>query len=111
MHGILQVAILFTLLFYGGALFGIEYDSEAPFYPNATWLSDHPNSDYVEGAPTPKVQMYTIIYNVFITMTLFNIINARKLGERQFNVFEGFFNNWLFIAIFVAMWVVQFITI
>ena len=82
MHGILQVAILFTLLFYGGALFGIEYDSEAPFYPNATWLSDHPNSDYVEGAPTPKVEMYTIIYNVFITMTLFNIINARKLGER-----------------------------
>lgn len=32
-------------------------------------------------------------------MTVFNQINARKLGDRDFNVFAGFFNNWLFLAI------------
>lgn len=51
--------------------------------------------------------MYTIIFNAFIMMQLFNMINARKLGERQFNIFSGLFNNWLFIAIYVLMWLVQ----
>ena len=30
---------------------------------------------------------------------MFNQINARKLGEKDLNVFEGFFNNPLFIVI------------
>lgn len=50
--------------------------------------------------------MYTIIFNAFIMMQLFNMINARKLGERQFNIFAGFFNNWLFIVIYALMWCV-----
>ena len=40
-------------------------------------------------------------------MQLFNMINARKLGERQFNIFSGLFNNGLFIAVYVLMWLVQ----
>lgn len=51
--------------------------------------------------------MYTIIFNAFIMMQLFNMINARKLGERQFNVFSNFFNNWMFLAIYALMWAVQ----
>jgi hypothetical protein len=50
--------------------------------------------------------MYTIIFNAFIMMQLFNMINARKLGEREFNIFRGFFNNWLFIAVYSLMWIV-----
>ena len=51
--------------------------------------------------------MYTIIFNAFIMMQLFNMINARKLGERDFNIFSGFFNNWMFLAVYALMWVVQ----
>ena len=51
--------------------------------------------------------MYTIIYNAFIMMQLFNMINARKLGERQFNIFADLFNNWLFLFIYAFMWVIQ----
>ena len=29
------------------------------------------------------------------------MINSRKLGSKEFNVFRGFFSNWYFIAIFV----------
>ena len=47
--------------------------------------------------------MYTIIFNAFIMMQLFNMINARKLGERQFNIFSGLFNNGLFIVVYVLM--------
>ena len=32
-------------------------------------------------------------------MQVFNEINARKLGDREFNVFAGFFNNWIFLFI------------
>lgn len=55
--------------------------------------------------------MYTIVFNVFIMMQLFNMINARKLGERQFNIFADLFNNWMFIAIYIIMWIVQFASV
>lgn len=32
-------------------------------------------------------------------MQLFNQINARKLGDKEYNVFAGFFNNMLFLGI------------
>lgn len=40
-------------------------------------------------------------------MQLFNQINARKLGNKEYNVFEGFFNNWMFLAIVALTFVVQ----
>ena len=39
------------------------------------------------------------------------MINARKLGERELNVFSGFFNNWLFICVYALMWVVQVLSV
>ena len=39
-------------------------------------------------------------------MQLFNQINARKLGDRDFNVFAGFFNNKLFLFIAVLTFVI-----
>lgn len=40
-------------------------------------------------------------------MQLFNQINARKLGDKDYNIFAGFFNNWLFLFITVLTFVVQ----
>lgn len=39
-------------------------------------------------------------------MQLFNQINARKLGSREFNVFAGFFNNGLFLFIAAITFVI-----
>ena len=47
--------------------------------------------------------MYTIVFQTFVMMTVFNIINARKLGEREFNVFSHFCNNYKFIFIFFVI--------
>ena len=41
-------------------------------------------------------------------MQIFNEINARKLGVKEFNVFSGFFNNPLFLLILVGTMVVQY---
>jgi hypothetical protein len=40
-------------------------------------------------------------------MQVFNEINSRKLGAHDYNVFESFFNNWLFIGIIIFTIVVQ----
>ena len=47
---------------------------------------------------SPPSEHYTIIFNTFVMMQLFNEINARKIhGER--NVFHGIFSNPIFCTI------------
>ena len=44
-------------------------------------------------------------------MQIFNEINARKLGVKEFNVFSGFFNNPLFLLILVGTMIVQYLLV
>ena len=53
---------------------------------------------------------YTLFFQVFVMMQVFNEINCRKLKSSELNVFSGFFNNWMFIFI-VAITVVAQIAI
>lgn len=55
---------------------------------------------------SPPSEHYTIVFNTFVLMQLFNEINARKIhGER--NVFEGIFNNLIFCSIVFGTFVIQ----
>jgi Ca2+ transporting ATPase len=54
---------------------------------------------------------YTMIFNTFVFMQVFNQINSRKLGENEFNVFENFFNNSLFIGIMLVTVFVQILLV
>ena len=40
-------------------------------------------------------------------MQIFNEVNMRKLRKSELNVFSGFFNNWIFIAIEILTIIVQ----
>ncbi|XP_015794524.1 plasma membrane calcium-transporting ATPase 2 isoform X3 [Tetranychus urticae] len=78
-HAIYQLIIIFFLLFGGDKFFDIDSGMYAPL--NA-----------------PPSQHFTIIFNTFVMMTLFNEINSRKIhGER--NIFEGLFTNPIFYSI------------
>ena len=44
---------------------------------------------------------FTIIFNVFVFMTLFNEVNGRKIHD-EYNVFEGLHRNYIFIGIWIA---------
>jgi Ca2+ transporting ATPase len=57
--------------------------------------------------PTEKTEHYTIMFNTFVFMQIFNEINARKLGNQEYNVFHNFFNNFLFLGILLATICVQ----
>jgi len=90
-HGIYQLVILFVLVFVGEQIFDIDSGRYAPM-------------------SAPPSQHFTIVFNAFVMMTLFNEINARKIhGER--NVFEGFFRNPIFVSIWIATFVSQVIII
>ncbi|XP_078466827.1 plasma membrane calcium-transporting ATPase 2-like isoform X4 [Lampetra planeri] len=90
-HAIYQLAVTFTILFAGELLFDI----------------DSGRSALLHSAPT---QHYTILFNAFVMMQIFNEINARKVhGER--NVFAGIHRNPAFIVIVVGTAATQVIIV
>lgn len=59
---------------------------------------------------SPPSEHYTIIFNTFVMMQLFNEINARKIhGER--NVFDGIFRNPIFCTIVLGTFAIQVATL
>lgn len=63
-------------------------------------LLDIPTGRNAKAGSEPT-QHFTVIFNTFVMMTLFNEINARKIhGQR--NVFEGLFTNPIFYGIWIG---------
>ncbi|XP_073675728.1 plasma membrane calcium-transporting ATPase 3a isoform X2 [Garra rufa] len=90
-HAIFQLIIIFTLLFVGEKIFDIDSGRNAPLH-------------------SPPSEHYTIIFNTFVLMQLFNEINARKIhGER--NVFDGIFSNPIFCSIVLGTFAIQFVIV
>uniref|UniRef100_A0A8C6P856 Calcium-transporting ATPase n=1 Tax=Nothobranchius furzeri TaxID=105023 RepID=A0A8C6P856_NOTFU len=85
-HAIYQMTVIFTLLFVGERLLDIDSGRNAPLH-------------------SPPSEHFTIVFNTFVLMQIFNELNARKIhGER--NVFEGVFNNPIFCSIILGTLVV-----
>lgn len=91
-HSVYQLVVVGVLLWLGPDLFDIE-----------TGIQD-PDED-------PKITIhFTLIFNTFVMMTLFNEINARKIhGER--NIVKGIFTNPLFVGIWIGTLIAQFFII
>lgn len=100
-QGLYQATVLVVLLFAGDEILGLQY---VPIKDENGIELDYWMPD---GSPTPKCVLYTMIFHTFVFMQVFNEINSRKLGEFEYNVFKGFFNNWLFLLIIVATCAVQ----
>eukprot|EP00178_Gracilaria_changii_P001322 TRINITY_DN1184_c0_g1_i2.p1 TRINITY_DN1184_c0_g1~~TRINITY_DN1184_c0_g1_i2.p1 ORF type:complete len:256 (+),score=38.49 TRINITY_DN1184_c0_g1_i2:2236-3003(+) len=88
-QGLWQIAILGVILFKGPEIFGV---------PSSIGVSDWNDE-------TGKHE--SIFFNVFVLLQVFNEINARKLKSDEYNVFENFFNNKLFLIILVATIIIQ----
>ncbi|XP_064331518.1 plasma membrane calcium-transporting ATPase 3 isoform X3 [Phalacrocorax carbo] len=90
-HAAYQLVIIFTLLFVGEVLFDIDSGRHAPLH-------------------APPSEHYTIIFNTFVMMQLFNEVNARKIhGER--NVFDGICASPIFCSIVLGTFAVQIIIV
>uniref|UniRef100_A0A667Z719 Calcium-transporting ATPase n=1 Tax=Myripristis murdjan TaxID=586833 RepID=A0A667Z719_9TELE len=90
-HAVYQLVIIFTLLFAGENFFDIDSGRNAPLH-------------------SPPTEHYTIVFNVFVMMQLFNEINARKIhGER--NVFEGVYRNPIFCSVVLGTFALQIVIV
>ena len=98
-QALFQITVLVVFLFYGHDMFGFTYTADTPFF-----VLD-PMTDSM--VPTQKTEHYTLIFNTFVFMQIFNEVNARKLAPKEYNVFHHFFNNLLFIFIILMTIVVQ----
>lgn len=54
---------------------------------------------------------YTFIFNIFVYLQVFNLLNMRKLGEREFNIFANLCNNAMFFVIFLIAFGLQMVLI
>ena len=97
-----QAAVLIVMLFYGKEIFGLTYDDNLDFYYTI---------DNIQYQNEGKIKLFTLIFNSFVFMQVFNEINSRKLGEFEYNAFRGFFNNLLFLLILVFTIVVQILMV
>merc|ERR1712176_172194 len=66
-------------------------------------------ADYEEQTEENSLH-YTIIFNAFVWMQLFNEVNCRKL-KGEFNVIQGILNNPIFCTILIVTAYLQFIIV
>lgn len=88
-HSIYQLTILCLILYLGELWFDIDS-----------------GRDSVHDVFAPATQHFTIIFNTFVFMQIFNEFNARRIHGEQ-NVFSGIHRNFIFIGILVMQVTLQ----
>ncbi|DBA89907.1 TPA: hypothetical protein ACH3X2_004399 [Trebouxia sp. C0005] len=78
-QSVFQLAVMYGLVFFGDQIFGV------------------PSAHTVQGPS----QHYTLVFNAFVLMQLFNQVNARKVYDEA-NVLAGILSNQLFLAILLG---------
>ena len=94
-QSIFQIIVLTVIIFYGDYIFGVPSDRDLEHF---TWNN-------VNG------YHFTIFFNIFVYMQVFNSINARKLQKTEYNVFSGIMGNWLYLLIQTIILVGQVILV
>jgi magnesium-transporting ATPase (P-type) len=94
-QSIFQITTLTIIIFYGDYIFNVPSDRNLEHF---MWNN-------VNG------YHFTIFFNIFVFMQVFNSINARKLQKDELNVFTGIMGNWLYILIQTIIIVGQMILV
>ncbi len=91
-----QLIVLIIILFWGPEIWGIKDTSD--FVDENDWIEEN----YVH---------FTIFFQTFVMMQVFNAINCRKLKINEINVFSNFCNNPFFFLIELLILIVQFLLV
>ncbi|CAK4641525.1 unnamed protein product [Aphanomyces euteiches] len=84
-QGVFQLVIVLVLVFAGDWLFDIP--------------SGRRNHQILApGERNPPSQHFTIVFNTFVFLQLFNELNARKIHD-EMNIFQGLWGNHMFLGI------------
>jgi len=95
-----NILVMTLVIVAGPSLWGLEY-------AYSTSVNDSPATE----ASKNKIKHLTMLYNTFIFLQVFNEINCRKIGRRDFNVFENIHGNLYFLAVVAGTFAAQFIIV
>lgn len=94
-QSVFQIVVLTIIIFYGDIMFGVPSDRELDHF---TW-------NEING------YHFTIFFNIFVFMQVFNSVNSRKLLKSELNVFEGILQNNLYLVIQIITVVGQIVIV
>lgn len=104
-QAVYQLTVIFALLFAGTFKANVVFFLSLQLLFPGDKLLDIESGRGAEFRAAPT-QHFTVIFNSFVMMTLFNEFNARKIhGQR--NVFEGIFTNPIFYSIWIGTCISQ----
>ena len=84
-----NTVVMVLFVFFGKWLFNLPFEPSDPFYES-------------DGTPTNKVILYTMVFETFIFLQLFNEFNCRCIQPKKYNMFDNLLGSWLFLAIVVG---------
>jgi Ca2+ transporting ATPase len=90
-----QILVLVIVLFRGDQIFGVA---------SSVGLTPEEWND-------TSGQHLSIFFDVFVFLQVFNFFNARKLKKEELNVFENFFDNYLFLFIVAGIFILQVVIV
>lgn len=90
---IFQILVLLIFLIYGDAILGVPSDKN---FRHHMWND-------ING------YQVSFIFNMFVFMQVFNMLNCRKVHCREYNVFKGVCKNGIFILVFFLVIGIQLI--
>jgi Ca2+-transporting ATPase len=104
-HCTYQIAVLLVLIFGAKSLFGIEMT-----LADVTIKIPNPTADELKLKleETQAEAVSTFVFNTFVFMQVFNLINARVAGQ-DMSVLDGIVTNPYFIVIFILIAIIQVI--
>jgi magnesium-transporting ATPase (P-type) len=108
-HAVYQIAVIFYFLYGLPGHIGISCGHPDCLVPDGHSCPLFDQACYCTHQKLPTVH-YSMIFNVFVMMTLFNEVNMRKL-ENQRNVFQGILGNPIFWYVIVIIIIAQIILI
>ena len=95
-----QMLVICSMLFVGTRFL---YEADEEIQNEHGWVIDGYDFDEDEHG---KSRHYTYLFNVFVMMTIFNFMNARKLRD-EINIFKGVSQSYLFFAIVFIILIFQ----
>lgn len=103
----MQFCIIFPLIFIGETWIP---ESDGGYVENGRLYNYDGSDNYIEKEIETPSRHFTMIFNTFVLMQLFNEINSRKIHD-EWNIFDGIQRTYLFISIWVAQFVVQILMV
>ncbi len=99
-NAIWMVVIMMIVIFGRNAIFDLSYDNQVQTTCTAT--------PECEQQAAYKTEHLTLVWNTFVFLQVWNMLNAKQVSPRKLNPFANLlFDNWLVVAILLLIVAVQ----